>query len=260
MHPRWARTRDRALLVVELVALMGLLAVLVGSLIQLRFLNQEFAQAQTTPLMTPTASAPRAALLPGGHSPPRAPGEISLPTAQPSALSPPTAQPPAPSAVITLTPDVLPYQDLAFDQRPPPELRTIPSSQAATRIVIPAIDVDAPVIEGDGWEELKQGVGHHPGSAQPGELGNVVISGHNDIFGQIFRRLGKLAPDDEIILYAGDQPYHYVVVEKRVVAPTEVEIMEPTDEPTLTLITCHPYLIDTQRMVVFARLVEPQEP
>ena len=88
----------------------------------------------------------------------------------------------------------------------------------------------------------------------------MVISGHNDIFGQIFRRLGKLAPDDEIILYAGDQPYHYVVVEKRVVAPTEVEIMEPTDEPTLTLITCHPYLIDTQRMVVFARLVEPEEP
>jgi sortase A len=111
------------------------------------------------------------------------------------------------------------------------------------------------VIEGDGWEELKRGVGHHSGSAQPGEAGNVVLSGHNDIFGQIFRRLEELATGDEIILYAGDRPYCYEVVDRQVTAPTEVEVMAPTSEPTLTLITCHPYLMDTQRMVVVARWV-----
>lgn len=259
MYPRWARARDRALLAVELAALVGLLLVLAGALVQLRFLNQEFAQAQPNPLMTPTASAPRVALLPGGHSPPRAPREmpaLSRPTARPSVSSAAIA-PPAPSPAIAPPADVPPHQGPALD-RPSLEQRATPSSSAATRIVIPAIDVDAPVIEGDGWEELKQGAGHHPGSAQPGEPGNVVLSGHNDIFGQIFQRLEDLAPGDEIILYAGDRPYRYEVVDKRVVAPTEVEVMDPTSEPTLTLITCYPYLIDTHRIVVFARLVDQE--
>ena len=258
---RGTRIRDRALLMVEIAALVGLLVVLAGSLIQLRFLNQEFAQAQTSLLIAPTASPTRVALLPGGHAPPRAPGEMSAPsrpTPQPTAPSVAMALP-APSLPIVPLPDVPPHQPLVLD-RPSPEQRAASSFPAATRIVIPAIDVDAPVIEGDGWEELKRGVGHHPGSAQPGEPGNVVLSGHNDIFGQVFRRLEELVPGDEIILYAGERSYRYEVVDKRVVAPTEVEVMDPTAEPTLTLITCHPYLVDTHRMVVFARLVEPEEP
>jgi sortase A len=248
----WARARDQALLVLEIAALAGLLAVLTGSLMQLRFLNQEFAQAQTNPLLTPTAPALRVAVLPGGHSPPSASRAISR-------LSPPTAQPTVSSPAIVPPPDAPPHRAIPFAQ-PSPEQRPTPSSPAATRIVIPAIDVDAPVIQGDEWEELKQGVGHHPGSAQPGEAGNVVLSGHNDIFGQIFRHLEKLSPGDEIILYAGDQPYYYEVVDKQVVDPTEVEVMDSTAEPTLTLITCHPYLVDTQRLVAFAQLVEPEEP
>jgi sortase A len=247
----WARARDRALLVLEIAALVGLLAVLAGSLLQLRFLNQEFAQAQTNPLLPPPAPAPRFAVLPGGHSPPRAAGAMSK-------LPRPTAQPTASSPAIAPPPDVPPHQAIPFAQ-PPPEQRPAPSYPAATRIVISAIDVDAPVIQGDGWEELKQGVGHHPGSAQPGEAGNVVLSGHNDIFGQVFRHLEKLEPGDEITLYAGDQPYYYEVVDKQAVDPTEVEVMDATAEPTLTLITCHPYLVDTQRLVVFAQLVEPEE-
>ena len=64
-----------------------------------------------------------------------------------------------------------------------------PGPEQGIRIQIPAIGVDAPVVEGDDWEALKQGAGHHIGSANPGESGNCVISAHNDIFGEIFQTL-----------------------------------------------------------------------
>jgi sortase A len=131
-----------------------------------------------------------------------------------------------------------------------------PGPQSPTRIVIPAIGVDAPVVEGDSWEQLKKGVGHHIGSANPGERGNMVLSGHNDVFGEVFRDLEKLDLNDEVIVYAGVQPYRYVVKAKRIVEPTEVSVMADTSTPTLTLITCYPYLVDTHRLVVIATLEE----
>jgi sortase A len=114
--------------------------------------------------------------------------------------------------------------------------------------------VDAPVVEGDGWEELKKGAGHRLGSANPGEVGNCIISGHNDIFGEVFRRLGDLEPGDEIIVYAGTLPYRYIVKEKLIVRPSEMSVIAHTTNPVLTLITCYPYLIDTHRLVVIAEL------
>jgi len=71
-----------------------------------------------------------------------------------------------------------------------------PSAEQAIRIQIPALSVDAPVVQGDGWEQLKKGVGQHLGSANPGEWSNVVLSAHNDIFGELFRDLDRLRPGD----------------------------------------------------------------
>ncbi len=158
----------------------------------------------------------------------------------PGSSFPPTSEMPAP------------YQHLV--QGLTPISIPTPGPEQATRIVITAIDVDAPVVEGDGWEELKMGVGHHIGSANPGERGNMVVSGHNDVFGEVFRHLGELEPGDEIIVYAGETPYRYLVREKRIVPPDGVSVMEPTTRATMTLITCHPYLIDTHRLVVIAEL------
>jgi sortase A len=158
----------------------------------------------------------------------------------PGSSFPPTSEMPAPyeHLVQGLTPISIPT----------------PGPEQATRIVIPAIDVDAPVVEGDDWEELKMGVGHHMGSSNPGERGNMVVSGHNDVFGEVFRHLGELEPGDEVIVYAGETPYRYLVREKRIVPPDEVSVMEPTTKATMTLITCYPYLIDTHRLVVIAEL------
>ncbi len=216
------RLRDRLLLLVELAALAGLILVVFGSLSNLRVLNQEVADALgpehiTTPAMTPVA------VLPGSSLPPDSEGRVPDPYRH---LVEPGTNIPIPT----------------------------PGPRQASRIVIPAMGLDAPVVEGDGWEELKMGAGHHVGSVNPGERGNMVISGHNDVYGELFKDLGDLDIGDEATVYAGDTPYRYVVVAKRIVEPTEVSLLGPTPDATLTLITCYPYLIDTHRLVVIAEL------
>jgi sortase A len=125
-----------------------------------------------------------------------------------------------------------------------------------TRIVIPKIEVDAPIVAGVAWEDLKKGVGHLPGSANPGERGNLYLAAHNDIFGEIFRHLDRIEPGDEYIIYAGEQEFRYIATEKRIIEDTDVDVMLPTTEPVATLQTCYPYLVDTHRLVVVGELAE----
>jgi sortase A len=99
-------------------------------------------------------------------------------------------------------------------------------------------------------------VGQHIGSANPGEAGNVVLSAHNDIFGELFRYLDQLRPGDEIVLSTATQDYTYRVTGWRTVEPTEVDVMAATTRPTVTLISCYPYMVDDQRIVVFGELAE----
>jgi sortase A len=125
-----------------------------------------------------------------------------------------------------------------------------------SRIVIPKINVDAPIVSNVTWEDLKKGVGHLPGSANPGERGNLYLAAHNDIYGEIFRYLNDLEPGDEYFIYGGEQKFRYVVKEKRIIEPTDVEVMWPTTEPVATLQTCYPYLVDSHRLVVIGELAE----
>ncbi len=216
------RLRDRLLLLLELGALAGLILVVFSSLSELRVLNREVAEAlDSEQVVAPLAHT--VGVLPGSSLPPGSEGGVPDPYLH---LVEPGASIPIPT----------------------------PGPRQASRIVIPAIEVDAPVVEGDGWEELKMGTGHRVGSANPGERSNMVISGHNDVYGEIFRYLENVSIGDEVIVYAGDTPYTYLVVAKMVVDPTEVSLLAPTPNATLTLITCHPYMIDTHRLVVIAEL------
>lgn len=226
---RWDWLRDKSLLVIELAVLAGLILVLLSSLNTLREINEASGQAQQAqlPTLTPTPLI-QAVVLPGGHTPPDSPGG------------------PAPAEVPAHLRDLV----SAITPLPVPT----PGPEHAIRIRIPAIGVDAPVVEGDDWEALKQGAGHHVGSANPGERGNCVISAHNDIFGEIFRDLPDVDLDDEIFVHTASRVYRYVVTQKRIIEPTEVSVMYPTSGPLLTLISCYPYRIDTHRIVVIAEL------
>ena len=218
-----SRVRDRLLLLLELAALVGLIFVIYSSLSNLHLLNKEVAEALEAEHPGTTPVATQGMTLPGGSLPPASEGSVP---GQLRHLVEPGASIPIPT----------------------------PGPRQASRIVIPSINVDAPVVQGDGWEELKMGAGHRIGSANPGERGNTVISGHNDVYGEIFRYLEDVNVGDEAIVYAGGTPYVYLVVAKMVVEPSEVSLLEPTPNATLTLITCHPYMIDTHRLVVVAEL------
>lgn len=226
---RGRRILDPLLLAVEIVAVIGLFFVLFNGVNLIRELNQEVAAVLEQPTLTPTPLI-SVVVLPSGHTPPNSPGG-----ARPNEAEIPEH----------LRPLVQSLADIPLPT---------PGPEQATRIQIPAIDVDAPVVQGDGWEQLKKGVGQHVGTANPGEKGNVVLSAHNDIFGEIFRELDRLKAGDQVILYTSQRSYTYVVSKSQIVEPTQVEVMESTSQPTVTLISCYPYLVDNQRIVVTARL------
>lgn len=138
-----------------------------------------------------------------------------------------------------------------------PALPVLPqaAAQPATRIIIPSIEVDAPVGEGTDWEALKYKVGHQPGTANPGQRGNMVLAAHNDVYGEIFRYLPKVPVGEIITVYAEQEAFQYRITERRIIAPDQAEVMLPTTGPTVTLISCYPYLIDTHRIVLFGELV-----
>ncbi len=129
--------------------------------------------------------------------------------------------------------------------------------ETARNIRIPAIGVDQVIVQGDGWDQLKKGVGQGLGSPNPGEKGNIVLSAHNDIYGEAFRDLDMLKVGDEIILTTQKQDHVYTVVDSAIVDPNRVDLLNQTPEAVVTLISCYPYLVDTQRIVVLAQLKTP---
>jgi sortase A len=220
---------DFSLLSVELLVIFGLVGIILAGLLTLSKINQASAKAFRQSPLTPTPLF-MDVVLPEGHTPPNSrfgaqPNEAEIPA--------------------HLRPLV---QSMAVFPTP------TPASYQAIRIQIPAIAVDAPVVQGDGWEQLRLGVAQHIGTPDPGQNGNIVLSGHNDIFGEVFRYLDRLKPGDIVILFTSQKQYTYVITGTMFVKPTQVEVMNPTLNPMLTLISCYPYLIDTQRIIISAVL------
>lgn len=128
----------------------------------------------------------------------------------------------------------------------------------ATQMIIPAINVDAPVVDtppvNGVWQVADWKVGHLSTTPNPGAVGNAAYSAHNDIKGELFKRLGELKPGDAVILQTRRARYTYVVTGQSIVDPSNVAPLNPTATPTITLITCTPYWVDTQRLIVKASL------
>jgi sortase A len=141
-----------------------------------------------------------------------------------------------------------PLRGVAVDQADPRPLR----------LSIPALGAEMRVYEvflvNSEWEVAEYAAGYHHGSALPGIVGNSVISGHAGLRGAVFKDLGRLKPGDEVIVETAAWRYTYRVRSLVNVWPNQVEVMDPTPTPVLTLITCTNW--DTQRLVVFADLAE----
>jgi sortase A len=142
------------------------------------------------------------------------------------------------------------------------------------RIKIPTIDVDVPVVE-LGWSQSEQdgqifsewdvaayAAGWHKNSALPGDGGNVVMSGHNNILGAVFRELDQLKKGDAITVWMGTHLYEYAVDQVIVLPDRGISEEQraangrwigPFDEERLTLVSCWPRNNNTHRIVVIAR-------
>lgn len=121
------------------------------------------------------------------------------------------------------------------------------------RLAIPAIGLDAPMYEGIRLTTLDRGPGHWPGSAMPGDPGNVVVGGHRTSKHAAFRHVDRLVAGDEIVFTGTDGAQHVYVVDRvEILPPDSLWIVDPTDTPQATLFACHPPGSTRERIIVFS--------
>lgn len=124
-------------------------------------------------------------------------------------------------------------------------------------------DYEQVVLEGVSPKDLRRGPGHYPGTALPGQVGNVVISGHRTTYGAPFADLDRLQAGDELVLQTERAEFVYVMTGSQVVAPSAVEVLapvpnqpgQPARDRFLTLTTCNPKYSARERLIVFGRQV-----
>jgi sortase A len=221
--------------------------------------------ATLTPTELPVNATPQPSLEPTESSPAEGPTPALLPdwAVTPEPPEPSPTSPPATPIPPTPTPTPSPTS-------PPP------AEGPPTHIVAPAIELDARVLpmgweltDQDGtirseWVVPEKAAGWHMNSAQPGHQENVVLSGHHNIDGKVFRYVVDLDPGDEITLYVEDTPYVYLVTEKYIlkeagmplrVRQKNAQWIMPTGDERLTLVTCWPYEWpgNSHRVIVVAR-------
>ncbi len=155
-----------------------------------------------------------------------------------------------------------------------------PSIWIPNRLVIPKIQLDVPIeavtyksveLDGKTYEQWfapdAPTVGWHQTSAQLGAVGNTVLNGHHNIFGEVFRDLYKLEVGDRLMVQSGQRVIEYVVGTKLIV-PERYQTIEtrlenarwiqPSNDERITLVTCWPYESNTHRVVVVAVPVEEE--
>lgn len=137
-----------------------------------------------------------------------------------------------------------------------------PSNQP-NHVVIPAMLLDQPVIEGTNvYRALDQGIWRWPGGSTPDKGGNTVLVGHRFTYTKpkgVFYFLDKLHEGDSVGVVWDSKTYIYKVTGSRVVQPNQTSILNPTDEPTLTMYTCTPLWLPKDRLVITAVLEQPTE-
>jgi sortase A len=128
-----------------------------------------------------------------------------------------------------------------------------PAPEAVLRV--PRLGIEVPVLEGTSDLTLNRGVGHIPGTALPGQPGNLAITGHRDGF---FRPLKDASIGDVIEVQRRSQIDRYIIRKIKIVFPTDTSVLNPTTDSTLTLVTCYPfYYVGSapQRYIIQASLI-----
>jgi LPXTG-site transpeptidase (sortase) family protein len=119
---------------------------------------------------------------------------------------------------------------------------------------IPAIGLSQPLFEGVSLTAINRGPSHWPGTAMPGELGNVVVAGHRTTYTKPFWALDELQPGDELVFTIGAERTVYELDRLEIVAPEDVHIVDQHRDFQATLFACHPRGSARQRIVGHFRM------
>jgi len=132
------------------------------------------------------------------------------------------------------------------------------------RLVLPSIQLDQPILEGESFRMLEKGLWRKPASSTPDKGGNTVLVAHRFTYRTtdqgVFYHLDKINVGDTFPVYWQGKEYDYEVREIKIVSPLAVEVEQNTAEPILTMYTCTPIWSPTQRLVVIARLLTERNP
>ena len=122
------------------------------------------------------------------------------------------------------------------------------------RLESASLKLSVPIVGDYNPASLVRGVGHVPGTALPGGLGNMVLAGHRDTF---FRPLRLVRPGTILVVFTAGGRYRYVVDRSEIVGADAVGVLEIGERPELTLITCYPFNFigaAPERFIVHAHL------
>jgi len=154
----------------------------------------------------------------------------------------------------TLPPGVHPLPGDAHDASAPQPAPTPTQGTLLGRIEAPEVHLSAPLLEGSDDGTLSRGAGHIEDTPFPGQPGNIGIAGHRDT---VFRPVRRMKVGDAIKIETADRVYHYRITKTSIVGPDDVYVLDPTPQPTLTLVTCYPFEFvghAPQRFIVRAAL------
>lgn len=113
-----------------------------------------------------------------------------------------------------------------------------PTSDVLGILEIPRLSLEVPVYDGASDLHMDRGAARIDGTAMPGEPGNLGVAGHRDGY---FRVLKDIELGDEITITTVDGLESYVVLELSIVDPTAIEVLDPTVQQSVTLVTCYPF-------------------
>ena len=136
---------------------------------------------------------------------------------------------------VTVTQTVVPGES---NHPAPPALPAPAVGSWVARLEVPSLNLATTVLEGTDDGTLRRGSGHIEDTPFPGQAGNVGIAGHRDT---VFRPLKHIHVGDALNLTTADRVYRYRISKTFIVGPDDVYVLDPTDHPTLTLVTCYPF-------------------
>ncbi|MEM6284316.1 MAG: class D sortase [Chloroflexota bacterium] len=239
------RVTNSILLLVEVAAVIGLVYLGFELITGIRVLEDQTAEAQQEIEAVRAASVPTLAptpvlsldqvVLPGGHK--FVEGQTP-----------------------TLNIDEIP-ENVRFavaDQILRPVIERPPATdETPLRLTVPKLNIDQTIVQGADWEALKQGVGYILNGVTPSApTGTVALTAHNDIYGELFKNIDQLEPGDQFQVQTREQVYLYEITGTEVVDPTDVHVLNDVGRPQAILISCYPYRVNTQRIVVYADRVD----